>query len=511
MKIFILLGLSLLVTSAMNAQQMIEPVVIPQLYTWKLTPNGKWLAGGTSESCDVYNIESNNMQTYYGAKYGTITNNGILSTNTKGKPALIINGENVVPASLEGAISGSIQCISASGNRLCGNINYPEAGVTGLFVCDIDENGVVGKPQQLPRPTLDFFGCKPQFVNMLAISEDGSTITGFVLDWRGYYCYPIVFLQNEQGEWSYSFPTEPLFNPNKYPIPDNPWIDEPKFPTFTDFMNPTAKTAYEEALSNYYMGLTFELPEATDFMTEEQWDAYYEAAVSYNEWYYGHEEDINSYDREYNKILNSSLIFDLNEIAINTDGSLIGCSYKEYTTGEEIAGIIKVNTQNFEFQKYETKEYELYTTQILSNGTMLLSQPMANVAPETYIILPDKNEIIDIKEYFEAKHPNYLEWINEYVGNTGTIYTNDDMTMFTGSVLPADCDRVEEIAGGYYAFTYVFLPEMATVESIQSTHDNRYRVYSLNGYKILDTDNREILKTLPKGLYVINGRKVHIN
>lgn len=508
MKISLLFGFSLLPLCIM-AQQMTEPLLIPQLYTWKIAPNGKWLSGGTREVCDVYNMEERSMESYWGAKYSTITNNGMLTIGGE-KPTLLINGEPVIPESLKGARGGSIQCISSTGNRLCGNINYPDAGINGFYVCDIDENGIVGEPKQLPRPTLDFFGCKPQFVNMIDISADGSTITGFVQDWRGYYCYPIIFRENEEGEWVYNYPTESLFNPDNYPIPENPWLEEPKFPEFTDYMTPIARDAYDEAMEKYYSGLSPEFPDAKDFMTEEQWEAYYEAAVSYNEWFYGYQEKINSYDREYNKILFSSVIFDLNEIAISPDGSLIGCSYIEYLDEEEVAGIMKINTLAPEFSKYKSVDDELYTTQILSDGTMLLSQPM-NMSPESYIILPDKKEMIDIKDYFKDTHPDYLLWINENAGNTGTIYTNDNLTMFVGSILPGDCEKVEEVIGGYYSFTYVFSPEHAAVEDIQIPDSNRYQVFSLQGYKILDTDNKEDLRVLPKDIYIINGRKVKLN
>lgn len=509
MKKFLLLGISFLSFSAI-AEEMTEPLVIPQLYAWKLTPNGKWLAGDISGICDVYDMENHSLVTYNGARASTITNDGVIVATGTQKPSLIINGEVVVPEGLEGARSGSIQLLSSSGNRLVGNINYPDAGATGLCVWDIDENGVVGNPKPIKRPTLDFFGCKPQFTNVLAISSDGSTITGFVQDWRGYYCYPIIFRENENGDWDYSYPTETLFNPEKYPIPYNIWLEEPKFPEMKDYMNPVQRSAYEDALANYYMGLLPELPDAKDYMTEEQWQEYYDAAVYYNDWWYGHQDEINAYNNEYNKILFSSVIFDLNEVAISPDGRYIGCSYIEYPDGLETAGVLKINTLAPEFQKYKSDREEQYTTQILSDGTMLLSQPMI-LDPETYIVLPDRSEMMDIKDYFQETHPEYLAWMNEYLGNTGTIYANDDLTIFSGSMLPADCDRVEEVAGGYYSFTYVFSPDPASVENIESSLENRFVVYSLTGLKILDTDNLEEVKNLPKGIYVINGKVFQLN
>lgn len=509
MKSVLLLSFSLFSFSVV-AQELTEPLVIPNLYIFKITPNGKWLAGGSSEASEVYNMKEGTIKTYDRARYGTITNNGILATNSGGKPALLINGEAVVPESLAGARSGSIQLISDMGTRLCGNINYPEIGVNGLFTAEMDEDGNVGTPRQLPRPSLDFFGCQPQFVNIWKISADGSTIVGFVQDWRGYYCYPIVYRENENGDWEYSFPTESLFNPNNCTIPENPWLDEPKFPNFTDFMTPLGKSAYEEALSNYYMGVTDVFPDAKDYMTEEQWNDYYEAAVSYNEWFYGQEERINSYNLEYNKIIYSSVIFELNSVAISPDGEYIGCSYYEMEGADEKLGIMRINTVAPEFQKYETTVYDLFPTQILSNGTMLMSQPI-NAIPNTYVILPDQDEITAIKDYFKDSHPDYLEWMNEYLENTGSIYVNDDMTIFAGSILPGDCERVEDITGGYYSFTYVFSPDVADVETIQAYPADRYSVFSINGYKVLETTDSEDLKKLPKGIYIVNGKTVKMN
>lgn len=508
MKKIVSFGL-LLLPFAINAQEISEPLIIPELYTWKLSPNGKWLSGGSREECNVYNMESHLLETYPGARYGTITDNGVLATSVMGKPALLINGEAVVPESLEGASGGYIQCISTSGNRLSGNLNYPELGINGLFVCDIDENGVVGAPKPLPRPSEDLFGCEPQFVNVLVISDDGSTITGFVQDWRGYYSYPIIFSLDTQGEWTYSLPTESLFNPNKYPIPENPWLDEPEYPLFTDFMTSLARIAYDEAIENFYAGLLPDYPDAKDFMTEEQWNAYYEAALTYNDWYYGHEEAFKAYDRDYDKIIFSSVNFDLNEVSINPDGSYIGCSYSEYRDELEITGVIKINTRTPEFQKFESDIFELYISQILSDGTILMTQPMMDT-PGTCIILPEKNEITDIKDYFKEAHPDYLAWMNENLDNIGSIYTNDDMSIFAGSVLAIDCEKVEQITGGYFSFTYVFSPGLAAVESIDSEKSDRYIVFSIQGIKIMETDKIEDLKNLPKGIYIINGKTVNL-
>lgn len=43
---------------------------------------------------------------------------------------------------------------------------------------------------------------------------------------------------------------------------------------------------------------------------------------------------------------------------------------------------------------------------------------------------------------------------------------------------------------------------------ISANDNNRTVVYNLMGVKVLDTDNASLLSTLPKGLYIVNGKKV---
>ena len=203
------------------------------------------------------------------------------------------------------------------------------------------------------------------------------------------------------------------------------------------------------------------------------------------------------------------MIFGLNEISISPDGNTLACTFLDYTGGYESYGIIKINIDEQEFKKYESPISDIFPTQVLSDETILTSKPII-YSPDTYIMLPDEDEMINIREYFERTHPDYLAWMDKYLANSGAVYTNDDKTLFVGSILAVDCESTFELTGGYNSFTYVFSPDIASVESIESAPDNRYRVFSIQGYKVLDTENPEDLKNLPTGIYVINGKTVQI-
>lgn len=46
------------------------------------------------------------------------------------------------------------------------------------------------------------------------------------------------------------------------------------------------------------------------------------------------------------------------------------------------------------------------------------------------------------------------------------------------------------------------------VKAVGITDDGSFKVYNMNGVKVLDSQNKESLESLPAGLYIINGKKV---
>lgn len=57
--------------------------------------------------------------------------------------------------------------------------------------------------EKLPFPAKDFSGRDPQHVTVNDISNDGKTLVGMIVDYSGFFIYPIVYKKGEDGTWSY--------------------------------------------------------------------------------------------------------------------------------------------------------------------------------------------------------------------------------------------------------------------------------------------------------------------
>lgn len=509
MKKNLLLGLCLLLPGCIFAQETgSEPMVVSELYAWNISQDGKWITGGVDE-CRIYNFETKELYIYPNCTGTGITNNGVVAGRSSSGPSLFSKGE-IIPIK---GLSGSISDISASGNRVCGRMNG--RNIRGPYCCDIDENGNCGEPVGLPYPELDLFGCKPQFINVLKISEEGKTIGGFIQDWRGMYAYPIIWQEDENGEWNYSLPGEYLFNPNHLEIPPNPWLDEPRYPEATDFMYPESRALFEESLSNAIMGLE-EYPNPLEYMTVEQEQAYRDAVDSYNEWYYGREEAIKEYVEIYRTIVSSSVEFTLNDIALNPNGKSFissGIYFEEDEKGQlrDHYGFFLFDLENRE-NNYgvPTDNFDMIPMQLLPDNTMVGSMPI-RFTPQTYLVLPGSKEFITVNEYLSEKNPPYADWIDANLkeGHAGYGKFSADRSVFIGSMLPDDCFDYDKVAGGYYAFTYAFNIGESGVETLPAPTENEYyKVYNLQGVNVLNTRDYEKVKELPKDIYIINGKKV---
>ena len=88
---------------------------------------------------------------------------------------------------------------------------------------------------------------------------------------------------------------------------------------------------------------------------------------------------------------------------------------------------------------------------------------------------------------------------------------NDDKTIITGAIMG------DHFADGlfdwdnsiYYYYTYIINFNTTGVETAaMPVEEGLYRVYNLQGVKVLETKDASQLKTLSKGVYVINGKKI---
>lgn len=510
-----MLGLSILGVSA----QDIDPLQFPYYYFVKMSPNGKFV-GSMCGGAQLYDVENKAILDYSDCFLGlgnTIADNGMAVGDYADHAMIMNNGYNVTPPSLRNFPFCDLNAITRDATRLCGLANNPEPdGV--MFVpiyCDIDADGNIGEVHILPYPKEDFLGNPPVYVTAVWISDDGKSILGQMTDFFGRQCDPIMFYEDEDGEWSSWLPTRKLFNPDNIQMPENPWLNEPPFPEATDYMYPEARANYEIEYEDWLMsGCPQDLwPDPLTFMTIEQEEAYLDAYVKYMEWNDSAQQAIYDYEMAYREVLLSSTYFGLNDLALSPDGNVALCSggYDTLVNGEYISvpKIYQFTRGEEEIKTIDPRPRSVYPSQILSNGTMIFSLPqMAN--PNTYIYYPEEDYFMPLIEYFERSQPGYVNWIMDTTGgSTGLVSISDDMQTFAGGLLAGHLLNNNDPDLLYTS--YLFMPGLAGVEeTVANPEDVTYRVYNLNGINVMTTKDAQQVNTLPAGIYIVNGKKVVI-
>lgn len=484
------------------------------LYAVKISPDGKWV-GSVAGSASLFNTETGKQEIYTDCLLGlgnTVTNDGVAVGNLGDGPAVLKNGQTIIPKGAEDYWFCPLNAITPDGKKVVGIVNNPNRdGVSDVpMIADLDGDGNLSNITILPYPKTDFFRATPQFVTAVWISDDAKTVIGQVLDWRGFYCYPIVFKQDASGKWDYNLPSEKLFNPTHINIPDNPWLDEPEMPVGENYItNPLKKRAYQLAYEQYQEGLR-DMPMPEEYMTDEDYERYKKAVESYNEWYYGVEDRINEYLDIYYEVLGTSPAFELNEMALHPSGEYLMTHGGLVDEKGDVAGkIYRFDCDGSDYEVISGPNPSLYPSQILSDGTLIAALPMMEV-PTSYIKLPGSKTFITIEEYLKPQYPEISKWIADvFPGGTGLVCVNEDISVLAGGLIPAQLSDYNEDTDDFYYSTYIVNLLSSGIEEIMATpEDGVYTVFNMHGVKVLQTKDASQVNALPSGLYIINGRKV---
>ncbi|MCH5242955.1 MAG: hypothetical protein J1F67_11170 [Muribaculaceae bacterium] len=414
-------------------------------------------------------------------------------------------------------------------------------GMSNLpYYCDIDEDGNFGELKFLPCPEKDFFGNTPQYVSATWISEDGHTIAGQVIENRGFFVYPIVFTENEQGIWSYSLPSESLFNMDHLEVPKPLGDFDEEYPDLksteiTDYMDPSKLADWNAAMLQWEIN---NFADAYDpynnlekFMTEEQIEEYIEAVNAYNEAVEIYNQDNFEYWEKVFAIVDCSAFFVRNGMALSPDGRWLASSAEWEDTSSTLYDEpmmyyvpYQFNLTTGEIKKVDSNTSNVNTVQVFNNGDVISVSPAAlAMPPRSWIYLNDRGESLNIADYVKEVSPFYGAWYEENL--TGPIPVAEDENgnlvyehaTVTGHVAMSEDQSV--LVGGVQGYSiglemylsYIFNDmNMAGVEKIadETNFDGTYHVYNLQGVKVLTTKDTSLLKSLPHGIYVINGKKI---
>lgn len=553
-------------TGAFAQDAPARPRILPDTYGQRLTPDGEIMTGQTNNgSALVYNRITDEGTPYwdvspgngnhYSQKYDILVGSSADESHGSTFAVICKGGKKIYPKTLEKYTLSSLHGITPDATRVCGLVEDLERSNKNhqmyqpVFI-PIDGDGNVGEPYFLPIPEKDFFGTYPQYCSAVWISEDGHKILGYVVDDSGFYVYPILYTEDAQGDWTYSFPSESMFNPNHLDIPQNPGDFEEMFPGLdapdvTNFMTPEERKEWDAAIDAWEKS-QFD-PDLDPygsieiFMTKEEIDAYNAYVDKYNAAVIEYNEKSDYYHAMLEVVLDDSVLFLQNAFTMNLDGTLMGgASLKIDYTGSWMPEETytpymfdltsnELSLDNGSIKKLESEHNKLIPRQILADGTVICIAPMANyysidLTPvKSYVANPGETRLMPIEDFLETKQPALALWMNDFLQREVIVNTDEngvpvyDDVLVSGYVSMSDDFSV--VIGGvegytfnyiYDYFTYVYPSSAAGVESVADSAPEGYKVFNLNGVNILNTQNKEDLKNLPKGIYIVNGKKTAI-
>lgn len=528
MKKYFALGLISLISALSFAQGSTSPVVIPDATARKISKDGKWV-GCYGMSILVYNVETQKNEIYPECSLGkgnSIALDGTVVGSEGDYAALLKEGKIIVPEIFGDDDMSSINGITPDGSMIVGFVTNPvikgnddvddpyEAGVVVAvpFYSEVASDASIKKINYLPYPEKDFLDNVPMYVMAEWISEDGKTIVGTMTDSYGRFEDPIVFNQNQNGEWSYSTPTKKLFNPQGIVLPENPWTKAPAEPAYKNYMTPLKYQAYLDAMQKFLFGTGPEV-DPFSYMTEEMAQKYVKDYEEYENYFINHKDEIDAYEKAYREVLYTSIYF--REIAMNPQGTSMattGVHYdEEGTSAPSKVYIFDIPTG--EYKMIESKYSGLKIHQMLSDGTVIAYTGLFTYdVLNGYILLPGANDFIPFAEYLPTLNKEYANWLEEvFPLGEGIVCASDDMSIIAGGV---DILHLadQNLFPNSTILSYV-LPSVksAGVEAIELPDNvDSYKVFNLMGVKVLETKDKSEIKNLGKGIYIINGKKIAI-
>lgn len=528
-KSLLFVGISALSICAFAAEP--EPTLLLDTRVTSISSNGKYAvsmgAYGGMSIINLSDLKSVDQWEYIYEDYvpghgKNISDTGIaVGVSDLGLPEYWKDGEWHTLRMPDEVISSNLAtAITPDGNRICGLLGisplvYDDDALLKVpCVWEADGDGY-GMPILLPHPDEDFAGRVPMYVTAIDISADGKVIVGQVIDAVGMINYPIIYKEDENGEWSYDIPYMSLINPDGIDVPKFPG-EGPMMPSEESYMTPDELQEYNEAYQAY-INSNYQLPypKYEDYMSETEIEDYQAAYNKFEEDYKTWSAEYEKWAVAYQKVLNNSPAFIFNSILISPDGKSFGCTVEVvdmdspnpsgwgYAT-EHHTWVLGVD--KFEVTKYISKDLNI--TWMCDNGITLAATSVNS--PNNSFVLQN-GEIIDMLTWMQSQNPEYASWMEENMNYSYDEYNwdTDDLDykeeFMTGrAVATPDLSRLILSVENIWDFmdngeAVVFdLGAGSGVDSIRPTNDET-TIYDLYG--------RKLNKASAPGIYIINGKK----
>lgn len=429
-----------LAAASVWAQSAVAPKIINEFYAQKISPNGEWIYSNPENGeIIIYNLKTDEYNLFYDMSLGNgnvfaLDGTAVGSTDTGLSKAMVLKGQSAInPGELAKYSEASINGITANATRIVGIVrNQRSSGADDEehqmylpYVADLMADGNCSPITILPHPEKDFFGLTPQYCSATWVSSDGKTILGQLIDYSGMFIQPIVYRQDQAGEWSYSLPSERLFNPDHIVLPEMPVFDESLYPNPAKFMSEEMAEMYKEDMEywkDHYMedpDLPYPDDHLEDYMTYEEILEYNEAVMVYNEYAQEYNQKLEDYFIARYAIIDSSVSFVQNASTMNSEGTMAALTSQTLVeTGEldpmEVNDTYIIDLTNDNIEKLESKYTNIFPQQVLNDGIILGATPTSAYIA-TYVYVPGAEDYVPIQDYMEEGNPGAVAWMNEHL------------------------------------------------------------------------------------------------
>lgn len=400
-------------------------------YIVGLSTDGRFASSEYYGSIVVYNLDTDDIYDYIESStntYGTGNGNfwglsGMVGyIDNVGSSAIWRGGRwfKLPLAAADPAGMGNANGITPDMNRICGNASTGVGLVLDdaklmVYPCywDINSAGnAYGQQRPLPYPTKDLIGHVPQYVTALSITDDGKTIWGQITSGNGFFHEPIVYHQDEAGEWSYDLPMRDICLPAGIEIVPYPG-DGPVIPSMENFMTEEELQAYDEAYEKYLKDPTaMKEPTYPEFMSPEEIEKYNEAIEPYLAW----KEKYDVYENMLHEIMDKGITFVFNLLRISPDGRYVAMAAQQvYHLGDGETQSIYTpylyDSVTGEMKCIGIEGYSMLITAVNNYGEVL-GYVDAGAADLGYVYQPKLESWLSYPEYLKKRDPRLTEWID---------------------------------------------------------------------------------------------------
>lgn len=548
MKQLFSIAFGLLSISALNAQT--TPAVYPDAPFQNFSPDGKWAVNdaGDNNPMTIRNFDTDTEYSYYeqycGGSGNFISNTGVIVGRDIATEAAYYwqNGKwNKLPVA-SNILMSFANGITPDGSRIVGTLSPEyyagdsEGTMTVPCYWDLKADGSYTDPIMLPHPTRDFSDRDPQYITAVRVSADGKTIAGQMRDFFGLVSQPVIYTQDQNGEWSFTQPLDYLFHPADLTLSPYPGDG----PTQQQFMTPAEIAAYNNAVRAWEMGSNSDYsdyPDIYDYMTEEEFMEFAQAFTTWEDAYYKFEND-------FWQLLEKIPNFTYNNIFMTSDGKYIASTDAKYFKDEaqdidyKVFVPYLINVEKDTYQKFPAvNDINIMVSSLCDDGTILgqWSDDMYGIH-NGYILPAGESEFIELYEFVKGINPATAQWMEENMTHdfiaidpvtnkeyqatalaTGIPFATPDMSLIGFAQFDF---------WNMYDYTYtgylISLPAYAGIESTEISNNVAIKslgngellvegdvksidIFSLSGMKVFSrtSPGNKVNTSLHKGIYLV--------